>query len=177
MRIRKIVQEDAAAYLALRCELDNESKTLLMEPGERKTTVEEMRRAILDALSRSNAMIFLATDQERLVGFLSAFGGTANRYRQTLSIVVGIVEAFTGQGIGKALFKEMEAWAREIGSHRLELGLMAHNQRALGLYTTLGYAIEGRKREVFFVDGTYVDELIMGKIIEPRDSSRVILQP
>ena len=48
----------------------------------------------------------------------------------------------------------------------LELGLMAHNERALRLYTSLGYQPEGRKRDVFLVDGVYVDELMMGKILE-----------
>ncbi|HNW47171.1 MAG TPA: GNAT family protein [Thermotogota bacterium] len=166
MQVRKITEADAAPYLELRCALDSESKTLLLEPGERKTTVDEMRRTIQDILHQPNSMVFLATDEERLVGFLSAIGGKANRHRGTITIVIGILEAYTGRGIGKKLFVEMEKWARGIGAHRLELGLMAHNERALRLYTSLGYQPEGRKRDVFLVDGVYVDELMMGKILE-----------
>ena len=169
MQIRKIVEADATPYLALRRALDSESKTLLLGPGERKTTPEQMRQSLNEILSRSNAMVFLATEQERLIGFLSAIGGTANRNRGTIVIVIGILEAYTGQGIGKALFREMETWAKEIRAHRLELGLMAHNERALRLYTSLGYRIEGKKEEVYFVDGSYVDEIMMGKIIQPDD--------
>ena len=63
MQVRKITEADAAPYLELRCALDSESKTLLLEPGERKTTVDEMRRTIQDILHQPNSMVFLATDE------------------------------------------------------------------------------------------------------------------
>jgi RimJ/RimL family protein N-acetyltransferase len=136
-----------------------------MEPGERKTTDIEMKHYLIELLNRENAMIFVVEDNRQLVGFLSAIGGTARRNYQTVYIVIGILESFTGKGIGKALFMETEKWAKEIGIHRLELGLMASNERALRLYTTLGFVQEGRKPEVFLVDGTYIDEIMMGKLI------------
>lgn len=124
-----------------------------------------MQNYLQSLLGRENAMIFLAWEQDRIVGFLSAIGGRARRNHRTVEIVVGIMEAFTGQGVGKALFKAAEEWARLKGFHRLELGCMAHNQRAFHLYRKLGFLEEGRKREVYFVNGEYVDEIIMGKIL------------
>ena len=42
---------------------------------------------------------------------------------------------------------------------------MVHNQRGVGLYKKMGFDIEGTKRDALLVDGTYVDEYYMSKLI------------
>jgi RimJ/RimL family protein N-acetyltransferase len=164
--ISEIREDDALTYLQLRTELDRQSRFLLLEPGERTTTEETMKEYIRQILQRSNQMVFLAKREGTIVGFLSAMGGTVQRNKRTATIVVGILEAYTGKGIGKSLFWHMEQWAKERGIHRLDLGCMAHNARAYHLYRSLGFIEEGRKKAVYFVDGVYMDEIIMGKILE-----------
>jgi RimJ/RimL family protein N-acetyltransferase len=79
--------------------------------------------------------------------------------------VVGIRESHTGQGIGTAFFERLDSWARAHGIHRLELTVMVHNQRGVGLYQKMGFEIEGVKKDSLRVDGIYVDEYSMGKIL------------
>ena len=59
----------------------------------------------------------------------------------------------------------MEKWAAENGVKRLELSVMTHNERGLALYKKMGFDIEGIKRASIFVNGAYVDEYLMGKIL------------
>jgi RimJ/RimL family protein N-acetyltransferase len=42
---------------------------------------------------------------------------------------------------------------------------MAHNQRAFRLYERMGFVVEGRRRECLLVDGDFVDELYMAKLL------------
>ena len=58
----------------------------------------------------------------------------------------------------------LEAWADEHEITRLELTVMAHNERAQRLYLSRGFEIEGTKRNSMRVDGAYVDELYMAKV-------------
>lgn len=44
------------------------------------------------------------------------------------------------QGIGAALVSQAEQWARERGDRQIGLQVFQHNQPALRLYETLGYA-------------------------------------
>jgi RimJ/RimL family protein N-acetyltransferase len=44
---------------------------------------------------------------------------------------------------------------------------MAHNERALALYRRLGFEVEGTRRDSVLVDGRYVDELTMAKLLVP----------
>jgi RimJ/RimL family protein N-acetyltransferase len=59
----------------------------------------------------------------------------------------------------------LEDWSREKGIHRLELTVMAHNTNAIGLYQKVGFQIEGTKKGSLFVDGQYVDEYYMAKLL------------
>jgi GNAT superfamily N-acetyltransferase len=79
--------------------------------------------------------------------------------------VVGVLRQAWGRGIGTALLDRFEAWAREHGIWRLELSVMAHNQRAIELYERLGYVSEGIKRSAILVDEQKVDEIIMVKML------------
>jgi RimJ/RimL family protein N-acetyltransferase len=164
--IREIQESDAGSFLALCRQLDAENKFMLLEPGERTTTLEEQEKRIRDILSRENQTIFVAEEQGSLLGYLAAIGGSYARNRHEVYIVVGILEAFTSRGIGTALFEKLDAWARQHQVHRLELSVMKHNTRGVGLYQKMGFEIEGTKRDSLLVDGKYVDEYYMGKLLD-----------
>ena len=61
-----------------------------------------------------------------------------------------------------------ESWAKTCGVRRLELSVMVHNDAAQALYTKMGYVIEGRRQWSLLVDGAFVDEYSMAKLI-PAD--------
>ncbi len=42
---------------------------------------------------------------------------------------------------------------------------MAHNARAIRVYERHGFQVEGRRRQCLLVDGRYVDELYMAKLL------------
>jgi RimJ/RimL family protein N-acetyltransferase len=170
--IREIHESDAGSFLALCKQLDEENKFMLLEPGERTTTLEEQEKRIRDIRAHDNQTIFVAEEQGTLLGYLAAVGGSYARNRHEVYIVVGILEAFTSRGIGTALFEALDAWAREHKLHRLELSVMVHNTRGVGLYQKMGFQIEGIKKDSLRVDGVYVDEYYMGKILNPEPSSR-----
>lgn len=165
MQIRTIREDDAETFLRLRTQLDSETEFMLLEPGERTTTVEAERAGIADLLASPTSTILVAEEEGRLVGFLLARGSQARRDRLTSYLVVGILRAYTGQGLGARLFEELERWARAAGLHRLELTVMTHNRAGLALYTKMGFLVEGLRREALQIRGAWVDEYHMGKLL------------
>lgn len=140
---------------------------MMFEPGERPMDVEIQRKRIQHVLQAGNQMMFVAEAADgALVGILGALGGANRRSRATVHIFVGVRQAYRGRGIASRLFEVLEVWAHAWGAHRLELTVMAHNQRALQLYERLGFVIEGRLCDALRVDGQYVDELSMAKIFD-----------
>jgi len=166
MIIRSISLEDAEPYLAMLKQLDRETDMMMYEPEERSGTFCEMTRLIQDAES-AGSLILVVEDENRLVGFLSAERGFANRIRHSAYIVVGILASHRGKGLGKRLFQELDHWAAKNQIGKLELTVLAHNQAGIRLYTSMGFKIEGTKKKSLFINGQYYDELYMGKIMNP----------
>jgi len=65
------------------------------------------------------------------------------------------------QGIGAALIEAAAAEARARGARRLTLRVLARNEGARRLYERTGFAVEGVLRGEFFLDGEYVDDVLM----------------
>ncbi len=163
--IRTATLDDAAAFLALREQVDHETKFMMLEPGERQTTVEQERERLANIVKFDNKETFLAEDAGQLVGWLWANGGDYRRNHDTVHIVIGIRESYVGQGIGTRLFQACEQWAREKHLHRLELTVMTHNVRGIALYKKMGFEIEGTAKDQLKVDGAYVDLYSMYKLL------------
>ena len=92
--------------------------------------------------SRSTVLIAQSTDGTRL-GFISLkvredVAGVERGHVADLSVIEGARRI----GVGTALMRAGEAWARERGLTALSLDVWATNERARAFYETLGYCAE-----------------------------------
>jgi ribosomal protein S18 acetylase RimI-like enzyme len=165
MLIRHIELEDAAQYLTLHQRLDEESIFRLYEPGENEMTLAEQQEAIKRVLNSPNSTILVAESGDKLVGYLLAEGRSPRRICHTVHISLAILREFTGRGVGTMLFAELERWARDRGLHRLQLTVMVNNPAGIALYKKMGFEVEGIKRHSLLVDGEYIDDIYMAKLI------------
>ncbi|WP_409302768.1 GNAT family N-acetyltransferase [Peribacillus sp. SCS-155] len=166
MLIRKITISDAESFLSLCKTLDQESAFMMLEPNERTATPDSQRQDIETLLLNGRFVILVCEHEDKLIGYITALREPFNRLRHSAYIVIGILQEFTGKGIGTALFKELEEWARLQKIHRLELTVMTHNAPAIHLYKKIGFEIEGTKKHSLIVDGQYVDEYYMAKFMD-----------
>ena len=65
-----------------------------------------------------------------------------------------------GVGAGARCTPRSDA-AREAGARRLTLRVLGHNAAARALYAACGFEVEGVLREFFYLDGRYVDDVLM----------------
>jgi len=164
---RNLKTEEAQEFWNLMNQLDYETKYMLYEPGERKEKANNI--AALESRIRSTLegddLLLVAEADNKLVGYISADKGFVNRIAHSAYIVVGILKEYSNRGIGTELFKRLDAWAQEKKITRLELTVVCENEAAKHLYEKSGFEIEGIKRNSVFVDGRYLDEYYMGKIV------------
>jgi RimJ/RimL family protein N-acetyltransferase len=163
MLIRRIKSSDAAAYLELLKITDEESDFMMQEPGERQMNPFQLSMLI----GSGSHHVFVAEEEGKLLGQLVAFHmyGRNNRVKHVVHIGISVLKSHWGMGIGAKLFSIMEAWAKTDGIMRLELTVMTHNERGIALYKKMGFEIEGTKKASIFVNGKYVDEYLMSKIL------------
>ncbi|KON89913.1 GCN5 family acetyltransferase [Sporosarcina globispora] len=163
MIIRHIKPADAQALADLITQVENESEYMLFEPGERQTTAEAQRKRI-EAIEKGSTIIIAEKDNQ-LIGFVMAIGGAARRNKHSAYLVAGILSGHRGQGIGTKLFEELDRWAREHNIHRLELTVVIRNQAGVALYKKAGFQVEGTKKHSLVINGEFVDEYYMGKLL------------
>lgn len=166
MNLREIHPTDAAAFIDLLASIEEDSPFALLEPGERKTTYQEQWEEINAILARDNQVIFVVEYQEILVGWLGAFGEPYRRVKHSVLVGVGIRKEYRNKGIGTHLFEALENWAWAQGIRRLELLVQTGNEAGISLYRKMGFQIEGTKRESYCIDGKYVDEYLMARILK-----------
>lgn len=163
MKIRKCEINDADNMLKMLLELDKETEYMLFEADERPNDINRVK-AMINQSANGDNLLLIATEEDDIIGFLSAQRGILRKIKHIAYIVVGIREKFRGKGIGKKLFLELDLWAKENNISRLELTVMCPNSIAKQLYEKNGFEVEGIKRNSIFMNGKYIDEYYMSKI-------------
>jgi RimJ/RimL family protein N-acetyltransferase len=166
MIIRKVNKEDAEKFAHLMQQVDEQSDYMLYEAGERTFSKEKQAKMIADITNSSNSTILVAEEDDQLLGYLLAIGGRAKRNQHCAYLVIGILEAYRGRGIGRKLFYQLEEWAGSEDISRLELTVVTKNSGAVHLYKKMDFEIEGTKRNALKIDGAYVDEYYMAKQLD-----------
>lgn len=142
MKIRSAIAEDREFILALAERLIEFGDV----PGrDRAAMIARDRSVLAAALTADASTIFVAVDDhERPLGFVHLT--TAEDYydAQETAHVADLVVAreAAGLGVGSALMKWAEQWAREQGFTMLTLNVFTANRRARDLYAKLGFAEE-----------------------------------
>lgn len=163
MIIRQAVPEDAGAFLELLRQLDQETEFMMMEPGERTSTSDDLRNQIIN-LRNSGSVLLLLFEGTRAAGFLSAQRNTPARMRHSAYLAMGIRKEYRRKGYGECLLKELFCWAEKENVTRLELTVMTHNQTALHLYQKMGFQIEGTLIRSMRIRDSWVDQYSMAKL-------------
>ncbi|SDQ79918.1 GNAT family N-acetyltransferase [Virgibacillus salinus] len=165
MIVREIKTSDAEKLSHLTQQVEGNSEYMLWEAGERNSLPAQQRKMIESIEEEGNSTILVAETGNKLVGFLMAFGGKARRNKHSAYIVIGILKEYRGQGIGSKLLEELERWALCNNIHRLELTVVTQNESGLSLYRKMGFTTEGTKKHSLFIDGDFVDEYYMSKLL------------
>jgi ribosomal protein S18 acetylase RimI-like enzyme len=143
MRIREARVEDVPALMRLWAEFVAHEEAF--DPAEfdvRRKQRKRYRDLFIEKLSDPEAAVFVAEDGE-LVGY--AMGWLRHRFLgkgQTGYVNdVFVTEKARRKGIGGALMKTLVAWFKSRGADKVDLYVYAANEKAMGLYDSLGFRI------------------------------------
>ena len=166
--IRPAAPEDAARIIRYVQTVSAEPGiNLVLSPGEFDMTVEQEQEFIAALDASGNSIMLVAEDAGEIVAMLTLTGGRRKTVRHAATLGITVARACRGQGLGTRLMQEAIAWARQSGVlRRIELEVFARNTGARRLYERLGFRVEGRKRGAIFRDGEYLDDLLMGLLLD-----------
>lgn len=104
----------------------------------------------------------------KIQGYVQIMQIDAVHRSATLGILIGNPED-RGRGRGReALNLAVRYCWNDLNLGRLALSVFAGNDRALSLYQSLGFREEGRLRQARFIDGQWIDVVLMGLLHPDR---------
>jgi RimJ/RimL family protein N-acetyltransferase len=106
---------------------------------------------------------------EKIVGTASLeLNLNSKKFKHVATWGISVNQDFQNQGLGERLLEVLENIAKSLGIKKLEAEFIEGNSIARNLYTKkLKYSIEGRKKySVLLSNGTYVDKIHIGKILD-----------
>lgn len=149
--IRGASVEDLSRVAALERELDALHRRalpwLVAEPATLSTELEYLTRFLADP----NCAVFVADEGGTLLGAARVLvrptrNAPAVRPASVVELEAMVVAAeYRRRGYGSALVRAAEAWGRERGGDRLELGVYEFNEEARRFYEFLGFETLSRR--------------------------------
>lgn len=143
MEIRNATLGDAAAIAALY--KDQFRVMAALEPYSCQEGAQSSE-FIEGCITGSDSAVFVAEEGGAIVGFVllqekepMPFDFKVPR-RYALLLDIHVSEHTRGKGVGGALMRAAEDWARERGLDYIELGVLSGNARAIAVYEKNGYA-------------------------------------
>lgn len=116
--------------------------------------------------SRSDVVIFgiRLVDGDRLIGSCQLHSLDQRARSAELQIRIGEPDA-RGRGFGvEALALLVRHGFDDLNLRRISLRVFATNERALRAYESAGFETEGRLRDAAYVDGRFVDVVVMARL-------------
>ena len=93
----------------------------------------------------SRATTFEAWCDQELVGFVAAYLNESDPTSRAFVTNVSVVSEYRGQGIAKQILMRCHSASSRLGNVTISLEVDSRNEKAIGLYHSLGYRTVARK--------------------------------
>lgn len=163
--IREAELEDARSFILLQETIFSETDFMLYGKSDIQMTVQGIRKEMTAWKNTDNSILLLAIMNGHFAGYVLFTGGPAPRALHRASVIIGVKQEFVQKGIASSLMLHGEKWAKEVGISKLELTVVKENTNAQKLYKKLGFKMEGDRNNALIINGHFVDEFYMGKLI------------
>ncbi len=161
--IRDTQLEDASTLAALVDSVARERRFLAITSG----FPAEGTRHFLSSLRSSNSVHVVAVIDGSIVGWCDISRVPFEGMQHVGRLGMGVKAEVRNRGVGKSLLEAALVRASNSGFERIELEVFSSNQKAVRLYESSGFTLEGRKVAARKLDGVVDDILLYAKRVTP----------
>jgi RimJ/RimL family protein N-acetyltransferase len=160
MQTRRATADDAEAFVAILRSVAEEGRWIGTEPG---FDVDERVARVRRSIAEGEALWLLDDDDGRPVGNV---GLHPTHARGVLSLGMCIIASARGRGGGRVMMDTALLHLTTTDAHKVELEVWPDNGRAISLYASYGFEVEGLRRSHYRRrDGSLRSSLIMARLL------------
>ncbi len=162
LSIRQATAQDAEGLLAYMAAFFAEDCDTVVHPSASPTLEQE--REWISRRDGKSGIVFLAERDGKIAGMIDAAVPQAREFMHTCEFGMSVLLEFRRQGIGRELVRRILKWADGRGLGKAELNVFSINLPAIGLYTSMGFAEDGRRENaVGLKSGGFCDLVHMSR--------------
>lgn len=140
VRVRRARREDAEGFARVVAKVAEEGQIAAEPPVDVEARALKARETIA---AGGPDVLWVLEEGDAVVG---AVGVQATHASGVLSLGMMVLPEFRARGGGRALLRAALEHARASGAHKVELEVWPDNARAIALYASAGFAVEGVRR-------------------------------
>ena len=161
LTVRRAEQGDVAAMARVLAAVAEEGLVATEPPVDLDARAERFRAGVG---GEAGTALWVLEAEGRVVGQAGVHeGGTDG----VLSLGMAILPEARGRGGGRTLLEATIGHARSAGAHKLEIEVWPDNGRAVALYASAGFEVEGLRRDHYRRrDGSLRSALVMAVLLE-----------
>jgi RimJ/RimL family protein N-acetyltransferase len=118
----------------------------------------------------------LALHNDQVIGWCDISSLDRPVFAHAGSLGMGVLKAYRGQGVGKALISSALQKAKEKGLTRIELTVREKNTAATALYEKMGFEKEGIHKNAVRIDGIYEHHISMALLLNENIVELTLLE-
>ncbi len=160
VKIRYATKEDVVILKKMFNKVVQEKRFL---PTLQEIDIEEVENGWLDF--RFQNSIVVAEIKGEVVGQVQLERLEDAAAQHVCEIGIIIDPGYRGKGVGSALLEKAIQTAKHLGFEKITLSVFSTNNKAIKLYTKLGFIEVGRREKQFKIMNEYIDEILMERFL------------
>ena len=166
---RRFKAEDAALFPQFQEQIAHESTHTLQIPGR---TFDPEKLISNWQRSPSKDLFLGAFHNNNIIGSASLHSTLPHHpwVKHSAKFGMMVLKNFWGQGVGRKLLEILHDFSDQCGYSRIEAYVRTKNIRAVKMYLKSGYEIEGTRKNAAYINGHFVDEFHIARILESDKS-------
>ena len=167
IRMPEAEDKDAQQLLDHISKINRETDFLIREPDEFDFTLNKQKNFIKARINSEINLFIVAEIEGTIIGSCTLSGSNLKREKHKVDLGISIQKDYWGLGVGRSLIAVAMDWAKKKNIEKITLTVDTSNYRAVALYESLGFEVEGRlMKDKYISDGSYRNSYLMGLILE-----------
>ena len=135
--------------------------------GVRAEPTKDNDKSSYGAEDKQKFITVLCEIEKKIVGYVTVEESMWELSRHAGELGIAVLPQFRRVGVGSALLGSALTVASDKGFKKVNLSVFDTNKNAMNLYKRFGFKKVGKKKKQFYLNGRYIDEIIMEKFLEP----------